>query len=87
MMPEIIPMRELKNTAAIAELVENAQEPVFITKNGRGKMVIMNMDVYDRNFYMQQVYEEVKQAERSIADGKTTDVKQAIGRIRDKYGL
>lgn len=86
-MPEIIPMRELKNTAAIAELVENAQEPVFVTKNGRGKMVMMNMDVYDRIFFMQQVYEEVKQAERSIAEGKTTDAKQAIGRIREKYGI
>jgi len=86
-MPEIIPLRELKNTAAISDLVDKTQEPIYVTKNGRGKMVLMNMDVFDRNFFMQKVYNEVKQAEQAIADGKTVDARQALSQIREKYGI
>jgi len=35
-MPQIIPIRDLKNTTAISNLCHHTQEPVFITKNGYG---------------------------------------------------
>jgi PHD/YefM family antitoxin component YafN of YafNO toxin-antitoxin module len=47
-MPKILPIRELKNTAAISKFVEETNEPVFITKNGYGSMVIMNLEIYER---------------------------------------
>lgn len=47
-MPKILPIRELKNTAAISKFVEETNETVFITKNGYGSMVIMNLEVYER---------------------------------------
>ena len=43
-MPRIIPIRDLKNTAAIYEMCSSSKEPIFITKNGYGKMVLMSME-------------------------------------------
>ena len=53
-MPKIIPIRELKNTATISKFVEDSCEPVFVTKNGYGSMVIMSMEVYEREFARNQ---------------------------------
>ncbi len=46
-MPQIIPIKELKNTANISEMCRNSNEPIYITKNGYGDMVIMNQNIYD----------------------------------------
>ena len=39
---QIIPMRDLKNTVEIEKKCQNG--PVFVTKNGYGKLVVMNLD-------------------------------------------
>ena len=51
-MPEIIPIRDLKNTNAISQRCHETQEPIFVTKSGYGDMVITvsytHLDVYKR---------------------------------------
>ena len=47
-MPQIIPIKDLKNTAEISELCHRSEEPVYITKNGYGDMVIMSIENYER---------------------------------------
>ena len=42
-MPEIIPIRDLKNTNAISQRCHETQEPIFVTKGGYGDMVIMSI--------------------------------------------
>ena len=42
-MPEIIPIRDLKNTNAISQRCHKTQEPIFVTKSGYGDMVIMSI--------------------------------------------
>ena len=42
-MPEIIPIRDLKNTNAISQRCHETQEPIFVTKSGYGNMVIMSI--------------------------------------------
>ena len=42
-MPEIIPIRDLKNTNAISERCHETQGPIFVTKSGYGDMVIMSI--------------------------------------------
>lgn len=48
-MQQIIPIKDLKNTSEISDLCHNSGEPIYITKNGYGDMVIMSMDVYEQN--------------------------------------
>ena len=42
-MPEIIPIRDLKNTNAISQRCHETQEPIFVTKSSYGDMVIMSI--------------------------------------------
>lgn len=47
-MPRIIPIRELRDTTKMSELYHGTKEPVFITKNGYGDMVIMSLEIFGK---------------------------------------
>ena len=47
-MPQIIPIKDLKNTSEVSELCHSTSEPIFITKNGYGDMVLMSMETFER---------------------------------------
>lgn len=48
-MPQIKPISELRNNfASIAKVVHETKEPVFLTKNGHGSMVIMSVETYEK---------------------------------------
>ncbi|MDD3384048.1 MAG: type II toxin-antitoxin system Phd/YefM family antitoxin [Bacilli bacterium] len=49
-MLKIIPIRDLKDTSSISKLCKKSDEPIFITKNGYGDMVIMSLSLYEKKF-------------------------------------
>ncbi len=59
-MPKIIPIRELRDTTTISEVCHSTEEPVFITKNGYGDMVIMSLETFEKNSGMSDFYSDVK---------------------------
>ena len=42
-MPQIIPIRDLRDTTKLSEMCNATNEPIYVTKNGYGDMVIMSM--------------------------------------------
>lgn len=86
-MPQIIPIKDLKNTANISELCHSLNEPIFITKNGYGDMVLMNIDYYEAMLKKWEMYADLNLSEEQIVQGKTKDAKRALQSVRDKYGL
>jgi len=86
-MPKIIPIRELKNTASISKYVEETNEPVFITKNGYGSMVIMSIEVYEKEIAKRQMIELIND---SLKDIDKTDQKidgtLFLNEMKAKYG-
>ena len=52
---QIVPMRDLKDTVRIEELCAQENGPVFVTKNGYGRLVVMDIGYYERT--MQQMRE------------------------------
>ena len=46
-MPQIRPITDLRNTTEISDICHAKQEPVFITKNGYGDLVIMSIETYE----------------------------------------
>lgn len=86
-MPRIIPIRDLKDTAAISQMCDESTEPVFITKNGYGDMVIMSMKAYEEKFALLDVYAKLAEAEEQVAQGKTVDARAALRELRAKYGI
>ncbi|MDD2372988.1 MAG: type II toxin-antitoxin system Phd/YefM family antitoxin [Syntrophomonadaceae bacterium] len=86
-MPQIIPIRDLKNTSDISQKCHASQEPIFITKNGYGDMVIMSMEMYEKNMFLSTVYGKLEEAEKQFAEGKVLDGDVSLKKIREKYGL
>ena len=85
-MTQCIPIRDLKNTAAISEKVHAASEPIMVTKNGYEDMVIMSAEVYDR-IRLYSVYEKLMEAEADITQEKVKDAFDSVSEMRARYGL
>lgn len=86
-MPQIIPIKDLKNTSEISDMCHKADEPIYITKNGYGDMVIMSMEIYESTMRKLSVYQDVEISEKQIKDGQVKDAKTALAGMRAKYGL
>lgn len=86
-MPQIIPIRELKDTNAISRLCHEANEPIYVTKNGYGDMVIMSMDTYERQMVLADVEAKLAVAEEQKAAGKGKPAKEVERNMREKYAL
>lgn len=86
-MPQIIPIKDLKNTSEISELCHMSDEPIFVTKNGYGDMVIMSMENYERSLKKANMYEAIEASEMQIKEGKAKDAKESLTSLSKKYGL
>ena len=65
-MPQIIPIKDLKNTSEISELCHKVGEPIYITKNGYGDMVIMSMETYESTMRQIAMYRDIEISERQV---------------------
>lgn len=86
-MPQIIPIKDLKKTSEISEMCHNTNEPVFITKNGYGDMVIMSMEVYEETMKKLDIYRNIEISEEQVKNGQVKDVKKSLENMRAKYEL
>jgi len=86
-MPEIIPIKDLKNTSRISELCHQSNEPIYITKNGYGDMVLMSMELFESFRSRWEKYNDIAVSEEQIKQGKTIDADIALQKIREKYGI
>ena len=75
---QIVPIRDLRNTNEISERCRQSAEPIFVTKNGYGDMVIMSMETYERTVAMAEVYRKLMQAEAEMDAGKAIDGEAAF---------
>lgn len=67
-MPTIRPVSDLRNHfAEITREVQESQEPVFLTKNGVGSIVVMSMESYEQRRYDSMVYDKLREAEIQAA--------------------
>ncbi len=83
---QCIPIRDLKNTAAISEMCKKSAAPIYVTKNGYNDMVIMSAEVYDR-IRLVSVYEKLMEAEADIDEGRVVEGSASLRKLREKYGL
>lgn len=86
-MPKIIPIKELKNTSEVSELCHKTNEPVYVTKNGYGDMVIMSMETFESISERLKMYQSLVISEQQIEEGKVKDTRESLTSIREKYAL
>jgi len=69
-MPSIRPISDLRNKSnEISEFCRTSHEPVFITKNGVGDMVVLSIEIYERQQAQLELYAKLAEAEAEIASG------------------
>ena len=83
----IIPMRDLKDTTQIERRCAEAGGPVFVTKNGYGRLVVMDIEYYEK--VMSQINEAklVIEGLKDVENGKTVDGETLRARMAEKYGF
>ena len=86
-MPQIIPIKDLKDTTNVSALCHRTDEPIYVTKNGYGDMVLMSMELFETMRKKWDVYSEIELSESQIKQGKTKDTRKALAEMRAKYGL
>ena len=70
MMPAIRPISDLRNNSnEISEFCRLSREPVFITRNGVGDMVVLSLEMYERQQAQLELYAKLFEAEAEIASG------------------
>ena len=69
-MPTIRPISDLRNSSnEISEFCRSSREPVFITKNGVGDMVVLSIETYERQQAQLELYGKLAESEAEIASG------------------
>ena len=85
-MPIIKPIAELRNTSKISEICHESKEPVFITKNGYGDLVVMSIETYERRMAQLDLYDKLAAAEKDVEYGRVKDADEVLSRLKSKYG-
>ena len=81
-MPQIIPIKDLKNTSEISEMCHKSDEPIYITKNGYGDMVIMSIERYERAMRQLSMYQSIEISEKQLENAQVKDAKAALSEMR-----
>ncbi len=83
-MPIIKPISDLRNKSnEISELAHNSNEPIFITKNGEGDLVVMSMAYYSKMQLKIDLLGKLSVAQNQKANGDNgRTLKQVMSNIR-----
>ncbi len=90
-MPQIRPVSDLRNNFTdISRVIHETSEPIFLTKNGYGDMVVMSIQAYDtltEELSLSNMKEDVLAAERDIENGNVSDATESLKKLRKKYNV
>ena len=82
-MPIIKSSAELRNNYnSISSLCHEYNEPVFITKNGKGDIVTLSIEKYEELVSKYELYKDIELGLNEISKGNTKLFSQAIDEIK-----
>lgn len=84
-MTQIRPITDLRNTNEISEICHAKKEPIFITKNGYGDLVIMSIETYEQMLEVSEMDTKIKEAEAEFENViDLFDAREALISLRRK---
>ena len=85
-MPNIRPITDLRNTNEISDLCHAKKEPIFITKNGYGDLVVMSMETYEAMLDANELDIAIAESECEYGrNQKLLNAREALGALRRKH--
>ena len=87
LLPKILPVNELKNTANIMKTCKESDVPIVITKNGYGEAVMMSLKLYEEMFAKLQAAALINAGLDEIESGaKPVSGEEFFNNMKAKYG-
>ena len=84
-MPNIRSSADLRNKYnEISSLCHKYQEPVFITKNGKGDLAVMSIEAYEKLTGRLELYSLIQEGMDDIREGRTQPFTDAMSEIKKK---
>ena len=83
-MPIIIPIRDLRDTTKISEMCNTVNEPIFVTKNGYGDMVLMSMAAYEQQLARSDIHFKIMEGKEQADRGELLDGDTVLNELRSK---
>ena len=71
-----------KNYNQISDLCRKTGEPVYLTKNGEGDLVVMDVESFARRESLLKLKEKLLQSELDIQKGQTYTVDETVAAMR-----
>ena len=94
-MPAMTSLSEFnRNQSEIIAQLEKSAEPLYLTRNGKASVVVMDAEAFDRAMSFRrdvraremEVYEGLMRGYRDVQDGRVSDASDAFARIRQQKG-
>ncbi len=80
-------MRDLKNTVEVEASCVRENGPVYVTKNGYGKLVVMDIEYYERTLRKMHEVKLLVEGLEDVRENRIVDGEDVFETIRSKYGL
>ena len=82
-MPNIKSSTDLRNNYnEISSFCHETQEPLFITKNGRGDLAVMSIDLFNRFMAKYELYQLLEQSESDFKNDRTLTFEDSMNSLR-----
>lgn len=94
-MPAIASLSEFnRNQAAVIDRLEETQQPIYLTRNGKASVVVMDAEAFDRAMSFREkarkremeVYQGLMRGYSDVLEGKTQSAESAFASIRAAKG-
>lgn len=85
-MPQIIPIRDLRDTTKVSAMCNATNEPIFVTKNGYGDLVVMSVAAYEQQLAKVDMYNKICEGKAQADSGELLDGQSVLNELKGKYG-
>lgn len=87
-MPNIKPSADLRNNYnEISEFCHKTEEPVFITKNGKGDLAVMSIASYEKLCGKYELYRLLEEGLSDAKSGKVRSAREVLDEIKGELEL
>lgn len=86
-MKQIRPVSDLRNNfAEISKIVHSSSEPVFLTKNGYGDMVVLSIENFEKMQLNSEIFVKLKEAEQeAVLTDKCFSSKEILNMMKKEF--
>lgn len=85
-MPRILPISDLRNNFnEISKICHSDNEPVYITKNGKGDMVVTSIDYFEKLQARIDLYEKLAVSEADFIENRVISHDDLMNELKEKY--